>query len=176
MRMIPRLVSGSVSTFLEYLPVPVTMKYWPVRGLASKPVGMVRSTLPVSRYSATSSSRSRQLMLPPLRSSQPRRYMLAVVCFISSTKGAVRMSFIVSTSLAQHILFVFQHPGEPFPVHRLAAAAAVLVPHLAQRHGLELLLLHHQPGQVPLVLQPLEQGIGLQQGKQQGLLQVAVAG
>ena len=38
---------------------------------AEKPVGIVRSTVWMSRYSATSASSSSRLMLPPLRSSQP---------------------------------------------------------------------------------------------------------
>ena len=43
----------------------------------------------VSRLSTTSTSR--QLILPPFRSSQPRRYMLAVVSHISLMKGASKI-------------------------------------------------------------------------------------
>ena len=90
----PRFTPGAYWTFLKYLPVPVTRKYLPSNSGASNPVGMVRRTRERFRYSCTSASSSSRLMLPPLRSSQPWLYMLVVVRIISTTKGAVRMSFM----------------------------------------------------------------------------------
>ena len=98
MRMTPRLQAGSYCTFLKYLPVPVTMKYLPSRAGASKPVGMSRMTALTSRYSAAWASSSIQLMLPPLRSSQPWVYILVMVRTISTRNGAFMISFMVNSS------------------------------------------------------------------------------
>jgi len=87
--MMPRLFSGSSSTFLKYLPVPVTRKHLPASFSALKPIGISRRQASVSRYFSSSFSSIIRLMLPPLRSSQPKRYMLEQALHISRTKGAL---------------------------------------------------------------------------------------
>ena len=66
--------------------------------------------------------------------------------------------------------------AEPLAVYRLATAAAVLVPDLAEGQGLQFLLRDHELGEVARILQRLQLVHGLQQCEEQCLLQVAVAG
>ena len=100
MRIIPRFVSGSLITFLKYLPVPVNKKYLHASDLSHvKLSGIVRSTLLVSRYSASSASSKITDTFPPLRSSQPWRYIFAVTSHISLINFDSKMFFIVQNSV-----------------------------------------------------------------------------
>ena len=92
----PRFTSGAYCTFLKYLPVPVTRKYFPSRSGQEKPVGIFRRT-GRSTYSPYESESSRRLTFPPLRSSQPWLYILVVVRIISTIQGCVKISFIMNS-------------------------------------------------------------------------------
>lgn len=68
------------------------------------------------------------------------------------------------------------HQGEPRAVQRHAAPAAVFVPDFPEGGGFQLLLEHHELGKIAAVLKGFFRFHRLEQGKQQGLLQVSEAG